>query len=266
MKKFFSYAMSLVMMTAVSFSTTGCGSDDVEDALNKVNDILDIIALFTNGTDDIKGTAWYNGDLEKGNIEVLAFYADGQARYYLYQNGEPAGAQYVGYSYDSSNNVLTIGGKAYTVTAFTAGSSLVLNIDGTDYQYLLYDINALPTVEAFNNQDDETQPTLVKISTLAQTQWLVGSADGTIYLYEFADSGIGVLYNFSSDGQTLNAQYKFTWTFNADTQALSINIERLGQQQFTVLGYDQTNGQLYLQDAEGQQYVFTYYSEDDEED
>ena len=58
MKKFFSYAMSLVMMMAVSFSTTGCSKDDVEKAFEYINAGMNIYnALYGGNTGgDVSGT------------------------------------------------------------------------------------------------------------------------------------------------------------------------------------------------------------------
>lgn len=62
MKKFFTYAMSLVMMLTVSFSTVSCSKDDVEKAFEYLNAGMEIYNLLNGGSQDVSGifagSAW----------------------------------------------------------------------------------------------------------------------------------------------------------------------------------------------------------------
>ena len=96
MKKFFSYALSLVMMTAVSFSTTGCSKDDVEKAFEYINAGMNIYnALYGGNTGgDVSGTfagtAWAV-NTEEG-ILVYSFETATTGKVILYDsNAEDAG-------------------------------------------------------------------------------------------------------------------------------------------------------------------------------
>lgn len=114
-KKFFNYALALVLTLTSSFSLTSCDSDDVDT-------IVKIIALFTNGTADIDNTAWVAMD-SNGDGIALAFRGNNQGQMYDISKSQIAEITQISYSYNSSNNILTIGGQQYTVEAFTANQS-----------------------------------------------------------------------------------------------------------------------------------------------
>lgn len=157
MKKFFTYALSFIMMMSMSFSSTSCDSDDVVDTINTGLALYE--AIWGNGgVKQLEGTAWYAGDFENGGYTlVLAFDNGNQGRIYEIENKEYTSAQYVQWSYNQEQNTLTIGGQTYTVSAFKAGQSLTMKIDGTDYEFLALDPSSLASVEEVNRQGSDSR-------------------------------------------------------------------------------------------------------------
>lgn len=246
MKKFFTYALSLVMMLSMSFTTTSCDSDDVVDTLNLGLQLYE--AIWGNGgVKQLEGTAWYTGDYENGGYTlVLAFDNGDQGRIYEIENKEYTNAQSVQWSYNQEQNTLTIGGQTYAVSAFKAGESLTMSIDGEDYQFLSVDYSSLPSVEEVKGQKGSV--------SLQGEMWGVQINNGfAIYSFEKANSGnIYVLdeqsqlqqtvpFTYSISGNTVSISYQGgseSWTIKSKSDDQMVVVE--GGNEYTYIRY--TNG------------------------
>lgn len=218
MKKFFTYALSLVMMLSMSFTTTSCDSDDVVDTINTGLALYE--AIWGNGgVKQLEGTAWYTGDLENGYALVLAFDSGNQGRMYEVENNQYTSAQYVQWSYNQEQNTLTIGSQTYAVSAFKAGQSLTMNINGKDYQFLPVDPSSLASVEEVNGQDQKGSV------SLQGEMWLIQGSNG-YYIYSFESSNSGNIYVLNAQGQ---AQQTVPFTYSISGNTVSISYQGGGE-------------------------------------
>ena len=233
MKKFFTYALSLVMMLSMSFTSTSCDSDDVLTALEIINQLLG-----NNGA-ALENTQWFSVDENRDGL-VLAFYSGGQGALYIVEGGKYVEAQNVEYSYDSNTGILNFGGSQLEVIAFTANQSMTLKEDGKEYVFQ-YTTEQLPSVDEVNN-------------FLQGEMWYIQIKDGfAIYSFEKANSGnIYVLdeqsqvqqtvpFTYSISGNTVSISYQGggeTWTVKSKDDNQMVVVE--GGNEYTYIRY--TNG------------------------
>ena len=212
MKKFFTYALSFFMMMSMSFTTTSCDSDDVVDTINTGLALYE--AIWGNGgVKQLEGTAWYTGDLENGYALVLAFDSGNQGRMYEVENNQYTSAQYVQWSYNQEQNTLTIGSQTYTVSAFKAGQSLTMNINGTDYEFFAVDPSSLASVEEVNRQGQKGSV------SLQGEMWGV-QINGGYAVYSFESASSGTIYILNEQGQS--QQYaSFSYSISGNTVSIS---------------------------------------------
>ena len=233
MKKFFTYALSFIMMMSMSFTSTSCDSDDVLTALEIINQLLG-----NNGA-ALENTQWFSVDENRDGL-VLAFYSGGQGALYIVEGGKYVEAQNVQYSYDSNTGILNFGGSQLEVIAFTANQSMTLKEDGKEYVFQ-YTTEQLPSVDEVNN-------------FLQGEMWYIQIKDGfAIYSFEKANSGnIYVLdeqsqlqqtvpFTYSISGNTVSISYQGggeSWTIKSKSDDQMVVVE--GGDEYTYIRY--TNG------------------------
>lgn len=240
MKKFFTYALSFIMMMSMSFTTTSCDSDDVLTALEIINQLLG-----NNGA-ALENTQWFSVDENRDGL-VLAFYSGGKGALYIVEGGKYVEAQNVEYSYDSNTGILNFGGSQLEVIAFTANQSMTLKEDGKEYVFQ-YTTEQLPSVDEVNRQGQKGSV------SLQGEMWGVQINNGfAVYSFEKANSGnIYVLdeqsqvqqtvpFTYSISGNTVSISYQGggeTWTVKSKDDNQMVVVE--GGDEYTYIRY--TNG------------------------
>lgn len=244
MKKFFTYALSFVMMMSMSLSTTSCDTDDVVDTINTGLQLYEAI-WGNSGVKQLEGTAWYNGDLENGGyVLVLAFDSGNQGRIYEIENNQYISAQYVQWSYNQEENTLTIGGQTYAVSAFQAGKSLTMSIDGKDYQFLALDPTSLVSVEEVNGQASQL--------SLQGERWGVQAQNGYI-VYAFEEASSGNIYVLDND---MKVQQTVPFTYSISGNTVNISYQG-GSETWTIK--DKNDSQMIV-DEGGDEYTYVRFS------
>jgi hypothetical protein len=254
MKKIFTYLLSLTLLASTSVTFTSCDDDDVDTVMQIIT------ALLTNGTADIENTAWFQQDEQKNGF-VYAFKAGGQGLQYQFEKGVYTSVTPFTYSYDSSQNVLTIGGTNYTVKAFVAQQSLTLSNGQNDYALNFTDIAQLPTEEQVKNGGKDNPATTTPLDNTIWYQRLQVDGQTYIILYNFQTNGKGVYeqYIVNDNNQELDGQMSFTFTYNEQTKTLVLNYENNTSETYTIT-FD--NEKLIMVDTEEQlQYVYSRYTE-----
>lgn len=235
MKKIIISLLSMTMLLSTSFSLTSCDSDDVEQVVQVAAVVVNAWLGNNNDTSgSIDNTAWV---AQSDNATQLFYFNGGNTgNFFQYSGGKLAGSSSFGYSYDSSNNTLTIGQQSYTVASFKAQSELVLQ-DANGGQVTL----SYYTAEAAD--------------ALSGTAWYIQLKDGSYLLYYFAQNTSGALLQYESDGETVKSQVEFSYTLDANTYILTIKYNDGDMEQWIVAGVNDEK-QLILLDIEGNQYAF----------
>ena len=139
-KKFFGAMAIAALVAGAPITMTSCDDDDV----NTIVSILDALL----STDDLNGTTWasyQNASDGSQYIAMIIGFGNGQVELYedSYVDSEGTAILQSGtYTLDTNNNTLTLslntGTRRYTITSFTANSSMTLTYNGKTIKLVPY--------------------------------------------------------------------------------------------------------------------------------